>query len=263
MKKTSLLWSSISILIGGVIAVLALVRGAWQLPLLIVCFVLWGLWLIYALLLPAWRSVRELRRRERRAERERNTMEDAGISDSELSAKLLRNVNFRISAYLKSAYPDARWEWAISMPALFAVQGGTARIRIYGIPNYDYGDVTLDSKDNISCVLVKVVPLTDSEKQNTAAPPNQQPVDPRVWYEVQGRKVLETLVADLNSKGYSKLYLMDGGSICSKPEDGSEEQVQDSFQSFPEKVYWPRLKDVLDQAGLSATVQETCIQVSW
>ena len=103
MKKTSLLWSSISILIGGVIAVLALVRGAWQLPLLIVCFALWGLWLIYALLLPAWRSVRELRRRERRAERERNTMEDAGISDSELSAKLLRNVNFRISAYLKSA----------------------------------------------------------------------------------------------------------------------------------------------------------------
>ena len=205
MKKTSLLWSSISILIGGVIAVLALVRGAWQLPLLIVCFVLWGLWLIYALLLPAWRSVRELRRRERRAERERNTMEDAGISDSELSAKLLRNVNFRISAYLKSAYPDARWEWAISMPALFAVQGGTGRIRIYGIPNYDYGDVTLDSKDNISCVLVKVVPLTDSEKQNTAAPPNQQPVDPRVWYEVQGRKVLETLVADLNSKGYYDL----------------------------------------------------------
>ena len=58
-------------------------------------------------------------------------------------------------------------------------------------------------------------------------------------------------------------YDMDGGSICIKPEDGSEEQVQDSFQSFPEKVYWTRLKDVLDQAGLSATVQDTCIQVSW
>ena len=57
MKKTStLLWGSISILIGAVIAVLALVRGKWQLPLLISCFALWGLWLIFALLLPAWRS---------------------------------------------------------------------------------------------------------------------------------------------------------------------------------------------------------------
>ena len=52
MKKTStLLWGSISILIGAVIAVLALVRGKWQLPLLISCFALWGLWLIFALLL--------------------------------------------------------------------------------------------------------------------------------------------------------------------------------------------------------------------
>lgn len=265
MKKTSaLLWSSISLLIGAVIAVLALVRGIWQLPLLIACFAVWGLWLVFALLLPAWNSIRELRRREKRAERERQAMADANIPGDDLSAKLLRHVNFRISGYLKSAYPNARWEWTIQMPALFAAQGGTARIRLYGVPDYDFADVTLDKKDDLTCSLVKVVPLFAQEPAaDNATPPNQQSVDPQVWYELQGRTVLEDLVADLSSRGYSQLYLKDDGNICVKSENGGEEQVQSAFQSFPEKVYWPRLKDVLNQAGLSATVQDTCIQVSW
>lgn len=265
MKKTpALLWSSISFLIGAVIAVLALIRGRWQLPLLIVCFAVWGLWLIFVLLFPAWSSLRELRRREKRAERERQAMADANLQDDELSVKLLHHVNFRISSYLKSAYPNARWEWAIDFPALFAAQGGTARIRLYGVPDYDFADVTLDKKEDLSCVLVKVVPLFAQEPaQSNAAPPNQQSVDPQVWYELHGRTVLEGLVADLSSRGYSKLYLKDDGSICVKADDSGEEQVQDTFRSFPEKVYWPRLKDVLNQAGLSATVQDTCIQVNW
>ena len=264
MKKTStLLWGSISILIGAVIAVLALVRGKWQLPLLISCFALWGLWLIFALLLPAWRSIQSLRRREKRAERERQAMADANLPDDALAQKLLRHVNFRISSHLKSAYPNARWEWAIEMPALFAVQGGTARIRVYGVPDYDFADVTLNKMEDLSCSLVKVVPLHGQEQPNDTPAPNQQPVDPQVWYELQGRTVLENLVADLNSRGHSKLYLKEDGSICIKPEGGDEELIQDAFNSFPEKVYWPRLKDVLEQAGLAATVQDTCIQVAW
>ena len=70
MKHTnSLLWGSVSILIGIVISILALVRGVWQVPLLITAFAVWGLYLIFILLIPLLRSNRELRRRERRAER--------------------------------------------------------------------------------------------------------------------------------------------------------------------------------------------------
>lgn len=56
------LWSSISILIGAVIAVLALVRGKWEIPLLLAVFALWGLWVV-RLLIPAWRLNRGYRRR--------------------------------------------------------------------------------------------------------------------------------------------------------------------------------------------------------
>ena len=151
---------------------------------------------------------------------------------------------------------------SIDYPAVFAAQGGTARIRVYGIPDFDYADVTMDHRSNLTCSLVKVVPV-QGQGAEEALPPNQQPVDPQVWYELQGRKVLEALVADLNSRRYNKLFLNEDGSISIQPEDGETEPVQESFKSFPEKVYWPRLAQVLDQEGLSATVQDTCIQVSW
>ena len=44
MKKESPFWSSISLLIGIVIAILALIRGRMRLPLLLAVFALWLLW---------------------------------------------------------------------------------------------------------------------------------------------------------------------------------------------------------------------------
>ena len=121
MKHTnSLLWGSVSILIGIVISILALVRGVWQVPLLITAFAVWGLYLIFILLIPLLRSNRELRRRERRAERGRQALEDANLSVTGVTDRLLRDVSFRISDYLKSAFPNVRWEWAVEFPAEFA-----------------------------------------------------------------------------------------------------------------------------------------------
>ena len=47
-----LLSGSITILIGAVIAIMALVRGPWQIWLLLGVFTLWGLWVVLILLLP-------------------------------------------------------------------------------------------------------------------------------------------------------------------------------------------------------------------
>ena len=55
-------------------------------------------------------------------------------------------------------------------PALFAAQGGTGRIRVYGIPDYDYADVTIDQNANLSCTLLKLAPVTG--KSPGALPPN-------------------------------------------------------------------------------------------
>jgi hypothetical protein len=42
MKRSSPLWGSVSVLIGVVIAILALVRGAWLVPLLLLTFTVGG-----------------------------------------------------------------------------------------------------------------------------------------------------------------------------------------------------------------------------
>lgn len=52
MKQKISLASSTSILIGAVIAILALLRGPAQTVLLLLTFVLWGLWVLLALLRP-------------------------------------------------------------------------------------------------------------------------------------------------------------------------------------------------------------------
>lgn len=200
------------------------------------------------------------RRRERQAKKQQEQI-DVALPGVEITRTLLHHVNHRISANLKAAYPNVRWEWTVANPELFVAQGGTGRIRVYGIRDFDYADVTLDQKANLSCALVKVVPVHGAAEQ--PAPPNQQLVDPQIWYEVQGREVLEKLVADLNSRGHSSLTMKEDGSICIQPIDGSGEVTQDAFRSFPEKVYWPRLARVLEQEGLAATVESDAIAVSW
>ena len=263
MKQRSSLWGSISVLIGVVIAILALVRGPWLMPLLITVFALWGLWVILTQLVPLRRAEAARRWDEKETQRVQEELTAANVPDTGVAQTLLCHVNHRISAQLKSAYPDARREWSVKNPALLAVQGGIGRIRVYGVPDFDFADVELDQRANLACALVRAVP---SQQANVGEPqlgPSQQPVNPQVWYEVQGRKTLETLINDLASRGHSRLTLKEDGSICIKPVEGGADQVQSTFASFPPKVYWPQLVKVLEQEGLTAKEQDDCVAVSW
>ena len=226
MKKESPLWSSISLLIGIVIAILALIRGRMLLPLLLAVFALWLLWWLLTQALPLWRNNRAYR-----------------------------------AAMLRAAYPNARWEWLADKPSRFAVEGGTARIRVYGIPDFDYADVTLDQKANLDCSLVKLSPLVAGASDTQ--PPNRQPVNPRVWFETRGRAVLEALVTDLNSRGHSSLTVQENGEVFVQAKENEAEPAKETFLDFPEKVYWPQLVKVLEEEGYAADARDADILVSW
>ena len=120
MKKESPLWSSISLLIGIVIAILALARGRMLLPLLLAVFALWLLWWLLTQALPLWRNNRAYRAKEARL-REQTAAANGG---GQLADALLCHVNYRITAMLRAAYPNARWEWLADKPSRFAVEGG-------------------------------------------------------------------------------------------------------------------------------------------
>ena len=242
MKQKKTIGGSIGLLIGVVIAILALVRGTWLVPLLIGTFAVWGLWLLVTQVFP-----RQTARKPQQAE----------PFNRQLAQTLLHHVNYRVSDCLKAGYPDARWEWMMRDPALFVAQGGTGRIRVTGIPDYEYADVTVDQGGKLTCLLVKMSPV---EKP---APPNQQPVEPQQWYEAQGRQTLGTLVADLDSRGHSALTVQEDGSICIAPKGDGTEVKQAVLANFPAKDLWPKLVEILKQEGLAATVQDDCIAVTW
>lgn len=271
MKHDKTLWGSISILIGAVIAILALARGTWQTGLLITVFSLWGLWVVAVLLFP---YMREARRRQNRKQQLRKrqaegiakpvTLQAPQVCDEPMEQLLLHHVNHRISAYLRAAYPDVRWEWCEKKPEQLARQGGVGRIRVFGVADFDHADVTLDQNANIRCDMIKIVPLSNvngSGESGENTPPNRQPVDPQIWYEVQGRNVLEALVADLNSRGHSSLTLHENGDVCIV--ENTDEVAKEHLSNFPAKVYWPRLVQVLESNGLAAEVTAQGISVSW
>ena len=174
MKKESPLWSSISLLIGIVIAILALIRGRMLLPLLLAVFAVWLLWWLLAQALPLWRGNRAYRVKEAQLREQKASANGGG----QLAEALLCHVNYRITAMLHAAYPNARWEGLADKPSRVAVEGGTARIRVYGIPDFDYAAVKLDQKANLDCSLVKLSPLMPGSSD--AQPPNRQPVNPRI-----------------------------------------------------------------------------------
>lgn len=271
MKNENALLGSISLLIGVVIAILALIRGKWQTGLLITVFVLWGLWAAIVLLRP---RIQRARRRRRRAKYAKSLQRDRAsgtrsfevpvISKDPTEQLLLRHVNHRISAYLRSTYGDVTWEWCEQNPARLAVKGGVGRIRVYGIADFDHADVKLDQNAGISFNMIRTVPLSETSGDENSAeklPPNKQPVDPQIWYEMQGRKVLESLVADLNSRGHSHLTLHENGDVYIQQD--KNEIPKEHLSNFPAKVYWPRLVQVLESEGLAAEVTPQGITVSW
>ena len=72
---------------------------------------------------------------------------------------------------------------------------------------------------------------------------------------------MEPLLADLNSRGHSKLPLRENGDICIQQDD--ELVPQEHLSNFPARVYWPCLVEVFESTGLSAETTAQGIQVSW
>ena len=262
MKHKASLWGSVSVLVSVIVGISALIRGSLFVPMILLAFASWGIWVILVLCIPHWHAGHIRRQRAKAAKSVEDELKAAEVPSLDVAQTLLRHVNYRISAYLQSSYPNARWEWITNNPALLAIQGGIGRIRIYGVEDYEYADVELDRQGNLTCSLVSRLANQQAVEGETPASSGVT-LDPRIWYEQQGRETLEMLIADLNSRGYKHLTLNEDGSICTALDGDDEEAVASTFSSFPPKVYWPQLAKVLEQEGLAATVQTDCVSVAW
>ena len=154
MKEYERLWCSVSVLVGAVLAVFAFVPGAWRTGILLLVFAVWGIWVFMIILRPriAWR------RAQRNFLGRRRSTGD-GQARFRAEETMVKHVNYRISARLHSAYPDASWEWETKDPARLIVRGGKGRLLLHGVPDYNYAEVDLRPNGRMECSLLRVVPV--------------------------------------------------------------------------------------------------------
>lgn len=265
MKKKPTIWSSVSILIASVLAITVFTRNDMQLWLNALVFTIWAIWATIKFLIPYLdEKIQEQEARKIREMYEQEEMAAETNSPETTDIVLLRHVNYRISSYLKSAYPDATWEWREENPEQIVASGGIGRIQIYGAADFNFADITVNKNADIKCDMLKIVPLTklqpDTLEEVTKVVP-KTPTDPRIWYEKKGRVVLENLITDLNSRGYSQLTINENGEIFVK--QANTEVKQAVLENMPEKMYWLRLSKLFAEEGLAADIMENSMIVSW
>ena len=264
MKRKKIFGKNMTFLVVGILIVLSFIKGEKQIWYLIGVFAIWGIWTLGAVLLANWSYIKEKFNKKNFTKSGKKKNSIFNDTEDENGASLLRHVNFRISENLKSVYPTITWEWCLEKPEQFAIEGGTGRIRLFGITDFNYADVTLDEFAQLDFNLIKIMSfaeLTKTDKSENTPPRDNTQVTPETWYNIQGKKILESCIADLNSRGYSSLIIKENGDICIKQED--KEVIKNKFNNLPGKNTWQGLIKIIENDGLGAAVTGNTIKVSW
>ena len=192
-------------------------------------------------------------------------------SDSWEYETMLLHIALRITEKLKSAYPQAVWQWRDTPDLRNILKGGTIRIMVENMDTYTHADISFDRFGRIHVEPMVIGSFADAENgtgakpqsgdadEETAAEPSV--VDVRVWYELIGQKVLEELITDLNANGHSMLTIRENGDIvvsCQK-----KKVLKATLDSFPGKAYWKELVSILEENELNGKISDDSLQVSW
>ncbi len=185
---------------------------------------------------------------------------------SEDQETMLRHIALRITEKLKSAYPDATWVWQ-DKPELKAVLNGqTVRIITDGIENNTHADISFDryARVHINMLVVEEFAAKTAEQPEASVPETEKApdvVDVRVWYDLIGRNILETLVTDLNANGHTRLTIKENGDIVIIR--NKKEEVKTHLENFPAKNYWNELINIFKENELKAVARKDGLGISW
>lgn len=178
---------------------------------------------------------------------------------------MLLHIALRITEKLKSAYPQSVWQWK-DTPSLHDILAGrTVRILVENMDAYTHADISFDRFGRIH-----VEPMTIGSFAKPSAgipddagetPPKPSVMDVRVWYELVGQKVLESLITDLNAGGHTKLTIKENGDIVITRQ--KKEVLKGTLDSFPAKGYWEELVLLLAEDELKGKITGDTLQVSW
>lgn len=184
---------------------------------------------------------------------------------------MLLHIALRITEKLKSAYPQAVWQWKDTPSLKDILKGRTIRILVENMDTYTHADISFDRFGRIHVEPMVIGSFADAENGAGArqqpeaaaeeATPEPSVVDVRVWYELIGQKVLEELITELNANGHSMLTIKENGDIvvsCQK-----KKILKATLDSFPGKAYWKELVSILEENELKGKISDNDLLVSW
>ena len=195
-------------------------------------------------------------------------------TDSRETEAMLLHISLRITEKLKSAYPQSVWQWKDAPSLQDILAGGTVRILVENMDAYTHADISFDRFGRIHVEPMTIGSFAEPSGGNAGAGPRpggadaaeETPAEPpvvdvRVWYELVGQKVLESLITDLNANGHTKLTIKENGDVVVNRQ--KKEMLKGTLDSFPAKSYWEELVLLLAEDELKGKIAGNTLQVSW
>ncbi len=183
--------------------------------------------------------------------------------DPEMEAVMLRHINFRITEKLQGAFPSAVWRWETEKPLEQAMKGGSARIRLSGVPDWNFADVLFERSGRIKLEMLSLRPLEEVGQQETKSTPaaDGDAVNLRDWYDLSASAVVRATIDEVYTRGYRELRIAEDGALYVLEQ---QEQVgQGRLSYLPGKKLWADLVPFFEEDDITATVEEDDILLTW
>ena len=92
---------------------------------------------------------------------------------------MLCHISLRITDKLKSAYPQAVWQWKQKPSLKDILAGTTLRIAVDGMEKYNHADICFDRFGRIHVQPLVVGSFQPPEQDSSPEPENEEPKAPR------------------------------------------------------------------------------------
>lgn len=175
---------------------------------------------------------------------------------------MMRHISNRISEKLKSAYPEATWQYAPEPALGYILNGGTVRIETENTGTYDHADIQFDKYAKLQIQMLIIGEFASQNTKAVSSKPSTPPIiDVEAWYRLIAQNILDNAVTDANAKGHKKLYIKENGDIITK--SGNKQKLIDTLSHFPGKNYWKELQDILTADDLTGSIDKDQFVISW
>lgn len=256
-KKLGIGWSFLLLSLAITMIELFIPKGT-QGVCLFFALMTWNVWLFSAHIVPfIQRKVQQREVRKQRAE----AMKYAKEVNRPMELALMLHVNLRITESLHAIYPKATWSWVNDDPKQIVLNNGIGRIRVSGAGDYNFADIQIERTGTINCSMVQEMPELMLPAKAEGQYPIKRPLNPQIWYEQQGRTILQNVITDLHSRGHAALTVSEDGSILI--EENEEAVTYRRLADFPTRKYWDQLVQVFQKDGLAAKIEPKGLQLTW